>query len=230
MIIIARENDPIRYLLWEFRIIQALSAFGALVKSSDMPYFIFGYLPASNSFIDSIQIKMKKSDKLLLQLLTENSRVGYSEMARKLKVSESTLRYKVFGLVKKGIIKRFTIAVQKPPQPYILCLFEQWYSFSKDFEQQATLERKYMLNIDENIPVLTTFQMAAPLCGSYGNFIIGLFDSQKEAIDNVVQKHHNFYRKEKYEEIHAQLIRSIKGLLPIRNLDIKTNYNVVKWE
>ena len=195
-----------------------------------MPYFIFGYLPIDNSFIGNIQVKMKKSDKMLLQLLNENSRISYSELARKLKVSESTLRYKVFGLVKKGIIKRFTIAVQKPPQTYISCLFEQWYSFSKDFERQATLERMHMLNIDKDIPALTTFQMAAPLCGSYGNFIIGLFDSEKDAFDNVVKKHHEFYRKEKYEELHAQIIKPIKGLLPIRNLDMKTNYNIVRWE
>lgn len=228
MVVMASESDPMGYLLWEFRFIQKLSEYGGQVKSSDMPDFIFGYLPADSAFIGETRMKMKADDKILLQLLNENSRIGLVKLARRLGTRESTISYKIFKLVRSGIIKRFTIAVQKPPQEYMLGLFEQWFSFSKSFEVRAELERRHMLNIDAQIPVLTTFQMAAPLSGSYGNFIIGLFGSEKEAMENAVKKHRFFYSTEKYEERHARIIKPVKGLLPLRNLDIKQNYTVVK--
>ncbi len=230
MVVMASESDPMGYLLWEFRFIQKLSEYGGVVKSSDMPEFIFGFLPVDNAFIGETKMRIKTDDKILLQLLNENSRTSLSELARRLGMRESTISYKIFKLTKSGVIRRFTIAVQKPPQGYILGLFEQWFSFSKGFEARAELERKHMLNIDEQTPTLTTFQMAAPLSGSYGNFIIGLFNSEKEAMENAVKKHRLFYSTESYEEKHARVLRPVKGLLPLRNLDIKQNYVVVKWK
>src|SRR5208282_1358448 len=52
MVVIASEIDPMRYLLWEFRFMQKLSDYSTEVKSSYMPYFIFGYLPVDTEFID----------------------------------------------------------------------------------------------------------------------------------------------------------------------------------
>jgi DNA-binding Lrp family transcriptional regulator len=233
MVVIAAENNPINYLLWEFGFIQRITEFNGEIKSSDMPYFIFGYVPIENILINKIKIKIKDNELQLLKLLNENSRISYSELSRKLKLNESTIRYKVFKLTKLGIIKRFTIAVQKPPQLYILSMFENWFSFSKNFEEEANKERKHMLTIDDNtndkIKILTTIQIAAPLCGSYGNFIMALFDSKTDAINNMIKPHYEFYKKEKYIEKHAQILEAVKGFLPLRNLDIKENYKVIKW-
>ncbi len=230
LIVFAAASDPVKYVLWEFVLTQKLSSYNVLVKSSDLPYFSFGYLTFDNITIEESKIKLDSDDKLLLQLLNENSRLSYSELAKRMKSGESTIRYKLFTLVKSGIIKRFTIAVQKPPKPYTIGFFENWTSYTEKFEEKANLERKITLSIDEQLPVLNTFQMSIPLSGSFGNFTIALFDTEKEALENTVDKRKNIYRNEGYEERHARIIRPLKGCLPFRNLDIMENYNVVKWE
>ncbi len=229
MVVFAAESDPVKYVLWETVFVQKLSDYGAKVMSSDLPYFSFGFLPVDSSLMHDIKTKMKKKDMELLRLLNENSRASYSELARRLGTNESTVRYKVFTMVRSGIIKRFTIAVQNPPQQYVIGFFENW-TYTRAFEKRALLDRKHMMEIDYRLPLLTTFQMSAPLTGSYANFIIGLFDTEKDALDNTVRKHREIYRTEGLEERHARITGTLKGLFPFRNLDIKANYNVVKWE
>jgi DNA-binding Lrp family transcriptional regulator len=229
LVIFAAESNPINYALWESVLKQELSDYGAVLSSSDLAYFSFGYMAVDHSFIDDITVPMKKNEKLLLNLLNENSRISYSELARQLKLTEPTIRYKTFNLVKKGIIRRFTIAVQKPPQEYTIGFFERWASTRK-FEERAALSRKYRMDFDQGIPILTTFQMSAPLTGSYGNFIMGLFDNKKDALENSIEKQKEIYRAENYEVKYAKIIRPLKGIFPFRNLDIRENYNVVKWQ
>ncbi len=228
LIVIAEDNNPINYLLWEFKFMQQLSDYSREIRSSNMPYFIFGYMPRENISVKELDI-IDKKDLSIINLLAKDSRMDYTEIARRIGLGESSIRYKVSSLVKKGIIKRFTIAVQNPPQQYILAMFENWLSFSKNFGERADMERNHMLKIDEEFPLLNKFQVAAPLTGSFGNFIIGLFDSYEDAFDNVVKKHKEFYKTENYIEKHARIKTVIKGMLPIRNLDIKTNYNFVDW-
>ncbi len=230
VVVFVAESDPVRYALWENLLKQNLSDYGAIVSSSDLSYFSFGYMTVNDYFIDNIMVPLKKKEKELLKLLNENSRISYSELARRLNLTEPTIRYKIFRLVKRGIIKRFTIAVQKPPSEYIIVFFERWISCTRRFEERAALSRKYRINFDEQMPILTTFQMSAPLVGSWGNFIIGLFDNRGDALAKAVHKQKEIYADESYEERHARIIRPLKGLFTIRNLDIKENYNIVKWQ
>ena len=229
-IVFAASSDPVKYVLWEFVLTQKLSSYGVLVKSSDLPYFTFGYMPVDATVIEESKADIDNNDRLLLKLLNENSRLSFSELARRMKSSESTIRYKLFTLVRSGIIKRFTIAVQKPPQSYTIGFFENWTSYTEKFEAKAALERKVTMDIDEQIPLLNAFQMTIPLSGSFGNFTIGLFDTEKTALENTIKKRKYIYKNEGYEEKHAQILRPLKGVFPFRNLDIKENYNLVKWE
>ncbi len=50
-------------------------------------------------------------DKKILQMLEQDSRRSFNEIAKKLKLSESTIRKRVVSLQEKGIIKKFTIQV-----------------------------------------------------------------------------------------------------------------------
>jgi Lrp/AsnC family transcriptional regulator for asnA, asnC and gidA len=50
-------------------------------------------------------------DTRILELLEEDARRSFTEMAEKLKVSESSIRKRVSALQKEGVIKRFTIKV-----------------------------------------------------------------------------------------------------------------------
>ena len=50
-------------------------------------------------------------DTRILELLEEDARRSFTEMAEKLKVSESSIRKRVSALQKEGVIKKFTVKV-----------------------------------------------------------------------------------------------------------------------
>ena len=52
---------------------------------------------------------MKEIDNKILEVLKENSRKPFLKIAKKLNVSEGTIRNRVNKLVKEGFIKKFTI-------------------------------------------------------------------------------------------------------------------------
>ena len=57
--------------------------------------------------IDQIDLKV-------LKMLQEDGRLPFTEMAGKLKLSESTIRKRVQSLQKKGVIRKFTIEIDPP--------------------------------------------------------------------------------------------------------------------
>ncbi|MBI2558744.1 Lrp/AsnC family transcriptional regulator [Candidatus Woesearchaeota archaeon] len=54
---------------------------------------------------------MDKLDLQIIELLSKNSRTSFMEIARKLKVSESTIRKRVSNLEKNNIIKKYSLIV-----------------------------------------------------------------------------------------------------------------------
>lgn len=55
------------------------------------------------------EIIMKSTDEMIIRMLRENSRTPFLRIAEEAGVSEGTIRNRVRSLVKKGVIKRFTI-------------------------------------------------------------------------------------------------------------------------
>ncbi|MCL5239112.1 MAG: AsnC family transcriptional regulator [Candidatus Marsarchaeota archaeon] len=232
LVVIATASNPIDYIVWETHLAEVLSPYTPNMKPSDISFLNFGYVPLNDSFVYDIRKEMKidSSDRELLRLLNKDSRMSYSELGRQLNMNEDTVRYKVFKLKKSGIIKRFTIAVQRPPQSYILIFFEFWNYITPNYEERAAQDRAVLINADKDMPLLDTFQLSAPLTGSYGNFIMGIFNGKSEALRNAVNKHKKIYERDKVAIKQARIVKVLKGMLPLRNLDIKTNYLVVKWE
>ena len=54
---------------------------------------------------------MDKLDLSIIESLSRNSRTPFMQIARKLKVSESTVRKRVSSLEKKGVIKKYSLVV-----------------------------------------------------------------------------------------------------------------------
>ena len=57
---------------------------------------------------------MDKTDELILQILRQDSRLAFVDIATKVGLSEAAVRRRVSNLVKKGTVKRFTIDVDEP--------------------------------------------------------------------------------------------------------------------
>jgi len=58
-----------------------------------------------HGMVDRLDIK-------ILQLLEEDASIPYTEIARKLKLNESTVRKRVAALKQEGIIRKFTVIIE----------------------------------------------------------------------------------------------------------------------
>lgn len=54
---------------------------------------------------------MDKIDKQIIEELKENSRFSYSEIGKKIGLSEAAIRKRVRNLISSGVIKKFTVEV-----------------------------------------------------------------------------------------------------------------------
>lgn len=54
---------------------------------------------------------LDKIDERILQMLEEDGRKSFTEIAEKLKINESTVRKRVAAMQREGIIKKFTVKV-----------------------------------------------------------------------------------------------------------------------
>lgn len=57
----------------------------------------------------SLAFKLDDKDKRILNLLQENARLSYTDIANELNISEATVRYRVKKLVDAGVISKFTV-------------------------------------------------------------------------------------------------------------------------
>jgi len=58
-------------------------------------------------------MQIDKKDIEIIKILEEDSRMSILELGRKVKLSHETVRYRINKLVKKGIIEKFTVSVNK---------------------------------------------------------------------------------------------------------------------
>ncbi|MEM2700146.1 MAG: Lrp/AsnC family transcriptional regulator [Candidatus Bathyarchaeia archaeon] len=54
---------------------------------------------------------MDNTDLAIIKILQEDASIPFTEIARRLKISESTVRKRIEKLIREGVIKRFTIAI-----------------------------------------------------------------------------------------------------------------------
>ena len=54
-------------------------------------------------------VRLDEKDLKIIEILRENARASYSEIAREVGLSESAVRKRIASLIKKGVIRRFTI-------------------------------------------------------------------------------------------------------------------------
>jgi DNA-binding Lrp family transcriptional regulator len=231
LLIYARMGDPESYIVWETYVASQLSEYRPIVRPSEFVITHWGFWPLNDSFIDEVHGSMKLDalDKKLLVLLNQNSRMTIKEMASRTGMQKGTIRYRLVCLKESGIIRRFTIAVQKPPQEYQMVQFIN-YRFNKNFTERFTDIRRIYLNMDgSEVPVLNKYQIIAPISGSFRSFVLSIYDDKEEAESNVPDLQKRVFKKDNIEVSYARISKVIKGLLPYRNLDVGKNYVYLKW-
>ena len=69
-------------------------------------------------FVRNIVIVMDENDLKIIDILLQNARTPYTEIALKLGISEGTVRNRIKKLEKKGVIERYTIDVNPKKMGY----------------------------------------------------------------------------------------------------------------
>jgi Lrp/AsnC family transcriptional regulator for asnA, asnC and gidA len=67
--------------------------------------------------------RLDELDRAILHILQEDGRASYSEMARRLKVPESTVRLRVKRLVDRGVIRKFVALINPFKAGYSIVAF-----------------------------------------------------------------------------------------------------------
>ena len=229
LLIFAAADTPINYTLWETDLAASLSDYQADLRPSEFVFPQLGYVPLNYAFVDFIRVELRtdKYDKQILKLLNQNCRISYREMSKLLDMKEDTVRYRLFRLVRKGIIRRFTIAVQNPGYGYLLSYFLRYKFYKGTISSAFPQMRKHYMNEDEIIPAFNGFPMIAPLSGSYRSFGMVFDRDKKAALYKGVKWHKSLLKSEQVTEKHALIVKTIKGLIPLRNLDARANYRFI---
>jgi len=124
-------------------------------------------------------MRLDEIDLTILQELSDNSRISVRDLSKKIGIPESTIRFRIDKLVKKGIIKRFTILVDETALGYsISALIEIRYDSAVNRDE---LEKA--LNSLENITV------AYSITGDYDYVVIVKCSGIEELNDIIIKIH-----------------------------------------
>jgi DNA-binding Lrp family transcriptional regulator len=229
LFIFAASDRSSNYYRWETNLAAGLSEYLPELRPSSYVQAHLGYMPLNSDFVNFIkeEIRVDKTDRQILQLLNENSRMNYRDMSKRLGINEDTIRYRVFKLLRKGIISRFTIAIQKAGGSLIF--FFARYRFDKNtLSDVFPMIRKHDMSEIEEIPLVNTTPAVIVLSGSYRFFALTFGRTKEEALNFGVRWYSNLLRNNSPHIVHAAMVKPVKGLLPLRNLDAKTYYRE-KW-
>ncbi len=203
-----------------------LSDYKAQWLPSDLAFRHLGFFPIRNVLIE--RLKIPKVYKDILLLLNENSRMSFSEMSRKLGMKPNTLAYNFNKLLKRGYIKRFTMVMRDPPGVSMMSLFGK-YIISKGFEEDSMSMRKEITFIDDKLPVISRCLFSAQLIGSFDFFFVGVYDNPKMGLEHLIKYYKQRFKRHGVKTMHGTIGKAMVGDFPIRNLDVKKEFNMIRW-
>ncbi|MDE1851253.1 MAG: AsnC family transcriptional regulator [Candidatus Micrarchaeota archaeon] len=228
LIIHAVATNPMDYIVWESLLPGKLADYGVDIYPSQLMLTNFGYMPINSGTLNSMAQNVNDKDKAIMALLNDDSRIGISEISSKLGIGRTTVHYRIFSLLRNGLIKRFTISLAKSPLKYVLA-YTTNYHFNKTSHFRSVQMMEYYRQYDQDMPLFNTFQLLAPMSGSYRFLGIALFDDKKAAIKGGIVAHKSIFNQERVHMKSAEITGVIKGSYPFRNLDMMSNYRRFRW-
>jgi DNA-binding Lrp family transcriptional regulator len=226
MFIYANAEDPNEYVYWDKTTQVLLSDYKALWQPSDLAFRHLGFFPIRMALIE--KLKIPELHKRILLLLNENSRMSFIEMSKRLGMRPNTLAYNFKKLMKIGYIKRFTIVMRSQPGIIMIPLFGK-YIIAKGFEDDSMRMRREVTFIDDKMPLVSRCLFSAQLVGSFDFFFVGAYDNYKVGYDHLVKYYKRRYKNHKVRIMHGTVDEVLVGDFPIRNLDSKKEFNMIRW-
>ncbi len=224
MVLFVLTKEPKDYFKWEMGIWLLLSKYGVSTASSEVIIGRFGFVQINNDLIrdSAIEDVYKK----IILVLNENSRISNTDLSKKIGMSQELTNYYLKKLNKEGIIKRYTAIVTKSPVKYNIAYFST-YTVKEKVEERVHIERQLMFFTEpQEIPVVNAPQMMFSLTGSESTFDLAAYDDFKTGLEKTVQLHDKIYKADSPKTKYATITDVVKGVLPIRNLAVKENYDL----
>lgn len=221
-----------KYVHWGITIGVKLSKYEPHVEFVTPILTHVGFTPILNETINSLDLStygMDKTDKDIIMLLNENSRISYKQISRKLKMSVETVRYRFRALEKMKVIKSFTVLLTKPPTQYNMAFFVN-YNVTSGILERFRKTRDYYMEAEGKLPLINTLQYLALTSGSNLFYGIACFEDEETAVNTIKEAHLDPEGKKDQTMIHAKIVNILKGYLPIRNVDLSKEFADIDWK
>ncbi|MDE1851936.1 MAG: AsnC family transcriptional regulator [Candidatus Micrarchaeota archaeon] len=225
MVIYANAPSRQEYVHWDKGMQQLLSGYGIRWRTSEVAHRQLGFFPLRNELLTRTALPDKY--KGIAALLNTNSRISFNEMSKELKMHFNTVAYNFKKLVASGYVKRFTALLGVPGFLSILTYFGS-YTLSSGFESDAIRSRRSLMSDDE-YSMISRYPLCCQLIGSSDFFAIGAFDDEKQAYRHGVMNYKKAMRGQKVRASYGIVERVLLGRLPLRSIDTKKEYNIVRW-
>jgi Lrp/AsnC family transcriptional regulator for asnA, asnC and gidA len=76
---------------------------------------------SSKNAINSGNFRIDKKDIEIIKILEEDGRIPVLELAKRVKLSHETVRYRMNKLIKSGVIRKFMVRIDKRKLGYNIC-------------------------------------------------------------------------------------------------------------
>lgn len=226
LFIFAAADTPNNYIRWETELAANLSEYLPELRPSSYVQTHLGYMPLNGSFANFTKERtgIDSKDRRILQALNTNSRSSYRDMSKQLGINEDTIRYRVFRLLRRGVIRRFTIAAQI--KGGCLTAFFARYRFdTRTLSDIFPAIRRHDMSEIEEMPAINSTPMVTILSGSYRWFALTFGKTREEALNFGVRWYSKLLKDNNPHIAYAVILKPVKGLLPLRNLDAKRYYS-----
>jgi Lrp/AsnC family transcriptional regulator for asnA, asnC and gidA len=150
--------------------------------------------------LDPSTFPVDEMDKAIIGLLMKNSRISFTEIAKKLDVNESTIRRRIESLVQKEVIKGFTV-----------CL------------SNSTLDSGVRAYVYIKVDTLALDEIVSYLCSSVHSLsvyrIVGTYDVVCEVVFNSMNELHTYYdalfKRSAVQDIMVNIVVNSYKSLPL---------------
>ena len=224
LVIFAITKTSKEYFNWEIKQFVSLAKYGVTLHSSEITIAHLGFLPLDDEIIQRSDISKIYKD--ILTALNHNSRMSVRELAKQVGMHEDTARYHLTKLENAKIIRRFTTIITKSPLRVDIVYFAN-YAVKEGIEDRIKNEREvmYFKKLNE-IPIASEFQMMFSMTGSEISFTWACYEDERSGFEQSVATHARMYRVDSPVIKSAVIVEVIKGIAPIRNIDIKSVYDL----
>ena len=225
MVIYANAFSSRDYVKWDRSMRILLGEYNTEWRQSEVVHRQLGFFPVRDEAISKSRIDGKY--KSILRLLNENSRMSFQQISKELGMHFNTVKYNYYKLIELGYIKRPTITMDLIKGISFMTFFSS-YTLSEEYENESARARLAFMSDDEN-PILSRYLICAPLIGNYDFFTLGVFDNSNIAYKADIRYHKRLFAKNGIKIDYAEVSNVLLGRVPIRNVDIRKEYNKVAW-